>query len=198
MAERTSGAPLAFESPVVTAPPEPTKAALRLADASAVTKLVVRSDQPQFDVGFGASVEVDDALVCGSRPGEWLILGSAAACAAAAEQVDRSGFTSIIDLTHGRALFRITGDDAPRALEKVCSLDWSDTMTPDGAVTSASVARVSCDVLRHDVAEAAHGTGVGPDRGEPAARRRSYLIACDRSFGQYLFDALADAADEFR
>ena len=25
----------------------------------------------------------------------------------------------------------------------------------------------------------------------------AYLVACDRSFGQYLFDALLDAGDEF-
>ena len=36
-------------------------------------------------------------------------------------------------------------------LEKVCSLDWSDPMTPDGAVASASVAKVTCDIARNDV-----------------------------------------------
>ena len=65
-------------------------------------------------------------------------------------------------------------------LEKVCSLDWSDPMTPDGAVASASVAKVTCDIARNDV------------DGTP-----SYLVFCDRSFGQYLFDALIDAGNEF-
>ena len=87
---------------------------------------------------------------------------------------------SVIDHTHSRALFRLTGADAASLLEKVCSLDWSDAMTPDGAVVSASIAKVTCDLTRQD------------HDGEP-----SYLIACDRSFAQYLFDALLDAGTEF-
>ncbi len=87
---------------------------------------------------------------------------------------------SVIDYTHSRALFRLTGAGAASTLEKVCNFDWSDAMTPDGAAMSASVAGVACDIIRDD----AGGT-------------RSYLIACDRSFGQYLFDALLDAGAEF-
>ena len=41
---------------------------------------------------------------------------------------------------------------------------------------------MTCDVARNDV------------DGDDAP---SYLIFCDRSFGQYLFDALIDAGDEF-
>ena len=80
---------------------------------------------------------------------------------------------SVVDFTHGRALLRLTTDQAAGVLEKMCSLDLGDTMTPDGAVVSASVAKVSCDVIRDDV----DGT-------------RSYLIACDRSFGDYLIGAM--------
>ena len=53
-------------------------------------------------------------------------------------------------------------------------------MSPDGAATSASVAKITCDVIRADIDD------------DP-----SYLIACDRSYGQYLFDALLDAGAEF-
>ncbi len=86
---------------------------------------------------------------------------------------------SVIDHTHSRALFRLTGTGSTSVLEKLCSLDWSDPMTPDGAAASAPVAGVTCDLVRDDV------------DGAP-----SYLIACDRSYGQYLFDALLDAGDE--
>ena len=78
----------------------------------------------------------------------------------------------------------VAGEAAASTLEKVCSLDWSDEMMPDGAVTSASVAKVACDVIRHDSA-----TGSGTTT--------AYWIAADRSFGQYLHDALLDAAAEF-
>ena len=123
---------------------------------------------------------VADALVSGSRPDEWSIIGTAETCGTAAARVATGGFTSVIDCSHGRALFRLTGVRAAAALEKVCSIDWSDDMTPDGAAVSASVAKVNCDIIRNDRSDIP-----------------SYLIACDRSFGQYLFDALVDACGEF-
>ena len=53
-------------------------------------------------------------------------------------------------------------------------------MTPDGAAFRSSVAKVVTDVVRDD------------EDGSP-----SYLLHCERSYGQYLFDALLDAGDEF-
>lgn len=174
-----------FESPVLKEYPTGGRD-LQLVDLSATTKLLVRSDLEQFGVAFGASTHVGDALVCGSRPGEWILLGEAGACAAAAETATAGGFTNIIDHTHSRAMFRLTGPRAPAVLEKVCSLDWTDAMTPDGAVVSASVAKVNADIIRND-------TGIA---GNDTDGQRSYLIACDRSFGQYLFDVLIDAGAE--
>ena len=174
-----------FESPVVTAYETSPDAPLRLADESATRKTIVRADPvsypaAQLGVDFGASRVLDDVLVCGQRPGEWMLLGTAAANDALTGQLDASGHVSLIDHTHARALFRLSGADASRTLEKLCDLDWSDAMTPDGAVTSGVVARVTCDLARNDQA------------GSP-----SYLILCDRSFGQYLFDTLLDAGTEF-
>lgn len=169
-----------FESAIIGTYPSRPDAAITLADESATTKTLVRSDRTQFGVGFGASRTHGQALVCGTRPDEWLVLGPAAAVQAAEAAVDRDGFTNVIPFTHGRALFRLTGDRAPELLGKICGIDWSDTMTPPGAVVGASVALVTCDIIRHDL-----------DAG------RSYLIQCDRSFGQYLFDAILDAGDEF-
>lgn len=169
-----------FASPIIKSYPANAEATLTISDASSMTKTLVRSDQDQFGIGFGASRAHGDAIVAGSRPDEWTIIGSIAAVEAAEAAIDRSGFTSVIPFTHGRALFRITGDDAPRMLEKVCGVDWSDSMTPDGAVVSASVALTTCDIIRND----RDGT-------------RSYLLMMDRSFAQYLFDALLDAGEEF-
>ncbi len=170
-----------FASPITNSYPRNGDAALTIADQSATTKTLVRSDQPQFGVTFGASRAHGEATVAGTRPDEWTILGSVAAVEAAEAAIDRGGFTSVIPFTHGRALFRITGADAARMLEKVCGIDWSDSMTPDGAVVSASVALTTCDIIRNDTAD---GT-------------RSYLLMMDRSFAQYLFDALLDAGEEF-
>jgi len=87
---------------------------------------------------------------------------------------------AVIDQTHGRSMIRVSGPEATGLLEKVCSLDWTDAMMPHGACASASVGKVSCDVVRDD------------ESGAP-----SYLIACDRSFGQYLFEVLLDSGAEF-
>ena len=180
----------AFESPVVRSyPSSGTGGGLTLSDESAVTKWLVRApaDGPTADVlgaRFGSSQTASGgALALGSRPGEWIILGTPDEVAAAVAELDGADgqeFASALDWTHSRAMFRLTGAEATRLLEKVCGLDWSDHMTPDGAVVSASVALVTCDLARNDV------------DGAP-----SYLIFCDRSFGQYLFDALIDAGNEF-
>ncbi len=175
----------AFESPVVKTYRHATTARLTLSDRSFTPKTIVRAAPDsyvaaQLGAGFGSSRTLDDVLICGQRPGEWMLLGTDAASADLVGLLDRTGEVSVIDHTHSRALFRLTGDDAPAALEKVCGLDWSDEMTPDGAVASGSLAKVNADVVRDD----RHGS-------------RSYLISCDRSFGQYLFDALLDAGDEF-
>ena len=194
----------AFESPVVRSYETAPESALMLFDASATVKWLVRGSSggaaaARLGAPFGSSRATGNgALVLGARPGEWIILGAAGPVAelvAGIEGLDPPGldlegldlegldppdFVTALDWTHGRALFRVTGSDAPRMLEKVCSLDWSDQMTPNGAVAAASVAKVVCDIARNDM------------DGTP-----SYLIFCDRSFGQYLFDALIDAGDEF-
>ena len=150
----------------------------RLGDESATPKLLVYEDfepggavERHLGVGFGAAVEAGDgSLVCGVRPGEWLLVG------------ERSGSTLpaagavTVDLTHGLAMFRLSGPAAPDVLAAVCGIDTAEEMMPDGAVCGASVARVACTLVRNDTA------------GE-----RSYLIVSQRSSGCYLFDALRDA-----
>ena len=185
----------AFESPVVRSyPSSGAGSGLTLSDESAVTKWLVRSAADGLTADllgapFGSSRAASGgALVLGSRPGEWIILGAAdevAAAVADLDSADEPEFASSLDWTHSRAMFRVTGAEATRLLEKVCGLDWGDHMTPDGAVASASVALVTCDLARNDIAQ------------HDAAGTPSYLIFCDRSFGQYLFDALIDAGNEF-
>lgn len=166
-----------FAGPVAVAG-EPGGPGWRLRDESATPKLLVyESFEPGGEaeryrgVGFGAATTAGDgALVCGVRPGEWLLLGERAG--SAPEVVG----AVTVDLTHGLAMFRLTGPAAPEVLAAVCSIDTTEPMFPDGAVCGASVARVACTLVRDDVA------------GE-----RSYLILAPRSYGRYLFEALADA-----
>jgi heterotetrameric sarcosine oxidase gamma subunit len=129
---------------------------------------------------------VHGALVIGSGPGEWLVLGPPdmaaevrAALTTLVAGVDE--FASVVDLTHGRALVRLRGADSAALLAKVCAVDLADAVTPDGAAFRSSVARVVTDVVRDDLPD---GT-------------RSYLLHCERSSGQYLAESLLDAGAEF-
>jgi heterotetrameric sarcosine oxidase gamma subunit len=168
--------------------------ALRLCDVSPLSKVQVRAE---LDGAFAASIGVgfrrsrrrdDGTLVIGSGPGEWLLIGAvgtAGALMAALTEADLAAeFVTAVDLTHGRALMRLTGLDAHRVLSKVCAVDLADGVTPDGAAFRSSVAKIATDVVRDDV-------GTGTPRGP------SYLLHCERSSGQYLFDCLLDAGREF-
>ncbi|MGH3344544.1 MAG: sarcosine oxidase subunit gamma, partial [Carbonactinosporaceae bacterium] len=123
-----------------------------------------------------------------SGPGEWLALAGPGTADALRERLaaglsgvsGAAGFVTLVDLTHGRALVRLSGVQAGDVLAKVCGIDLRDGVTPDGAALRTSVARLVTDVVRDD------------RPGTP-----SYLLHCERSSGQYLFDALFDAGRQF-
>ena len=129
-------------------------------------------------------------LVVGSGPGEWHVLAPPGAAAAVTDWLatvaaDAAGdeFVSVTDLTHGRALVRVTGPDAADLLARLCGADLEDDMAPDGAALRSGVAGVATDIIRDDTM--IDGAGVP-----------SYLLHCERSSGQYLFGALVSAGEE--
>ena len=161
----------------------------RIMDCTPLAKVLVLASPSggvarALGVPFGRTARDEHGtLVVGSGPGEWLLLGPPGASAALAgrvKEVSDEGLVSVLDATHGRALMRITGARAVDLLAKVCGIDLSEEVTPDGAAFRSSVAKLVTDVVRDDC------------DGE-----RSYLLHCERSSGQYLFDALIDAGDEF-
>lgn len=165
--------------------------ALTLTDCTPLAKVLIRAPATgrmadHLAVPFGRAAR-DRAGIAevGSGPGEWLLLappGQAADLAARFEalagQVPDEP-VSVVDLTHGRALMRLTGPRAAEVLSAVCGIDLSDTITPNGAAFRSSVAALATDVVRDDVG------GV-----------RSYLLHCERSSGQYLFDAILSAGHD--
>lgn len=177
-----------------------------------MAKVAVRAD-PDGETARRLSVPLGRAardergtLVVGSGPGEWLLLGAPGQAAAIAGRVASAadtGLVTIIDSTHARALVRVTGADAARMLSKVCAIDLSDDVTPDGAAFRSYVAAVVTDVVRDDVssemreANPSESSGDGVSQPEAAKRARSYLLHCERSSGQYLFDCLLDGGAEF-
>jgi sarcosine oxidase subunit alpha len=161
--------------------------ALRLADDSALAKVSVRASPrgrvaTRIGVPFGSAARDDrGTLVIGSGPGEWFLLGDIGTAVEIADRLDRDddGLVSVVDITHGRALMRLSGAAAADLLSKVCAVDLAERMTPNGSAFRSSVAKLTTDVIRDDV-------GTTP----------SYVLHCERSSGQYLFDALLDAGAE--
>ncbi len=159
--------------------------ALTLTDCTPLTKVQLKAPitgqvAAELGVPFGrAGRNAAGVLVAGSGPGEWLLIGPPGRAAEIvgwlADLTARTSGddASSTDLTHGRALIRLTGPRARDVLSALCGIDLTDAVTPDGAAFRSSVAALATDAIRDDVA------GV-----------RSYLLHCERSSGQYLFDAL--------
>ena len=158
-----------------------------LTDLSALSKVLVRAPlRSEVDTvlgtRFGRAVWAGDRLVTGAAPGEWLVLGPTGT---AAETIDHytaalaaatNGLTTVIDLTHGRALLRVSGESTLHLLRRVTAVDLDDRFVPQGAALRTSLARVVTDLVRDDV------------DGLP-----SYLLHCERSSGRYLLDSLLAA-----
>jgi heterotetrameric sarcosine oxidase gamma subunit len=168
------------------------RAGLTLSDCTPLAKVGVRAPvsgraADELAVPFGrAARDPGGTLIVGSGPGEWLMLAAPgqgpALIGHAGEFASRfpGELITATDLTHGRALIRLSGSHGADVLGKVCGIDVSDGITPDGAAFRTSVAAVATDVIRDD------SGGV-----------RSYLLHCERSSGAYLFGELLTAGSEF-
>jgi heterotetrameric sarcosine oxidase gamma subunit len=162
---------------------------LWLGDVSALSKVLVMSDRDGPVAAYlgvahlRATRRADGVLVVGSGPGEWLLVGTPGSAPSLVEEVEAQrgeSFTSVVDLTHGRALLRLTGPAAPLVLAKLCAVDFSDRVTPNLVALRSQVANLVTDVVRDDLDGA-----------------RSYLLHCERSSGQYLHDVLIEAGVEW-
>lgn len=173
-------------------------AALRLTDHTPLAKVSVKAswDGPMsafLGVPFGRVArqtweharEGWDVLLIGSAPGEWLALAAPGQQAALRLWLGKTAslaheLVTVVDMTHGRALVRLTGARSPDLLAKECSLDLGGAAFPDASAAGSVLAGVSTDVVRDDRDGA-----------------RSYLLHCERSSGQYLADSLLDSGREF-
>jgi heterotetrameric sarcosine oxidase gamma subunit len=168
------------------------QAGLTLTDCTPLAKLQVRATiggraAAELAVPFGRAVrDPGGTLTAGSGPGEWLLLAPPGqGPVLAARMGDLAArcpgeLVTATDVTHGRALVRLTGPRSAGVLAKVCGIDTTEPVTPDGAAFRTAVAAVATDVIRDD-------TGGVP----------SYLLHCERSSGAYLFGELLAAGGEF-
>jgi heterotetrameric sarcosine oxidase gamma subunit len=140
-----------------------------------------RAAQAALGTTFGRARRQDGLVVCGSGVGEWFVLGpqgqGASVVARLREELAAApALTTVLDLTHGRALVRLRGPGVRTLLPRLTAFDLDDRLTPDGAAWRTWVAAVVTDLVRDDLAG-------GP----------SYLLHCERSSGRYLVDTLLAA-----
>jgi sarcosine oxidase subunit alpha len=120
------------------------------------------------DVRPGTVRREGDTLVWSVSPGEWTVLGA------------RPGSGTVVDLTHVRALFRLTGQQARDLMSRLCAIDFGDHMFPNGAAARTLFSGVATELVRDDH----HGVS-------------SFLIVPSRSFGGYLHATMVEAGHEF-
>jgi len=161
--------------------------ALTIADESHLTKVVIRTAgaHPLIDSlpPTGRTANVGSTLRVGSAPGEWYLLSAGVTpdSLVAGLVLDAPGaYSSWVDVTHGRALMRITGADTAKMLAKQCAVNLADSASPNGVAFRTAIAGVTTDFIRDD-----------------RDHVPSYLVHCERSSGQYLFDVFIDAGTEF-
>jgi sarcosine oxidase gamma subunit len=137
---------------------------LSLTDVSAAQKWRVFSG---YDgIRPGTSQRAGDDLAWSVSPNEWTAVG---------ERPEGA-----VDLTHVRAMFRLSGIDASVLINRLCALDLSDGMFPDGASARTLFAGVATEIVRDD------------QEGKP-----SYLLLPSRSYSTYIVDVIRDAGAEF-
>ena len=158
-----------------------------VADLSALAKVLVKAPltdpvEQALGVRFGRAAWDGDRLVTGSAPGEWHVLGPVGSAPGTVGHYRSllagvtDVLTTVMDLTHGRALLRVSGPATLSLLRRVTAVDLDDRFVPQRGALRTSLARVVVDLVRDDV-------DAGP----------SYLLHCERSSGRYLVESLLAA-----
>jgi len=175
------------------------RAGLTLTDCTPAAKVVLKASAEgtipeRLGVPFGRAATQTWTLgghdvaviIVGSGPGEWLVLAPPGAGAGVFDRVtalaaeSTGDLVSVLDLSHGRALVRLTGARSADLLAKETAVNLADAVCPNGSALRSALAGLAADIVRDDRGSA-----------------RSYLVHCERSSGQYLFDSLLDAGAEF-
>ena len=141
---------------------EVTVGGVTITDESATAKWRTWTDQ---GVAMGRAGEVGGAVVLAVAPDEWLGIGGDAPADA-------------VDLTHVRAMFRVSGPATRELMSYVCALDLSDLMTPNRSAARTLVAGVATELVRDDTGDEA-----------------SYLLLMSRSFAHSVWQRLKEVAE---
>lgn len=107
-------------------------------------------------------------------PDEWLLVYAHQAASVAATAISNGTLT---DVSHGRAVLRLSGSDCRATFAKVCSLDLDARPFPVGTCAQTALARINV-ILDHVV----------PD---------GFDVYCPRSYAGSLWSSLLEAAAEY-
>ena len=182
-----------YRSPI-TVPDASTVSGLRLQDLTGVQ--ITRSEgevaealQKHFSTipaTPGEITDVDAGFLACLTPTEFYLFGKSTEVQLPSDSELEAGYTAAgsfahtTDATHGQAALKLSGADAVEALSKICGLDFHDSAFPNMKVKQTSAARIKTLIARID------------EDGEPA-----YHLHVSRPFGQYFWNILWDAGQEF-
>lgn len=180
--------------PVHSPAPDSSPTGLELLDLSGVAITLIQGDasealQRQFDrlpQAVGRAVAVGEGLLARLTPTEHYLFGtSLSASLPAAVDLDRTlaglePSAHATDLTHGKAVLRLMGHPAAELLSKICGLACYDAQFPNLNVAQTSAAKIKTLIARYD------------EGGTPA-----YFLHVDRPLGQYFWEVVWDAGQEF-
>jgi heterotetrameric sarcosine oxidase gamma subunit len=183
-----------FRSPLAR-PAEPVvTAGLRLSDLSGIPIILSQGEagavlQQQFGrlpAQPGDLVEVGQALLARLTPGQVYLFGKSSQADLPSAQALEDSYAQAnllahtTDFSHGQAAFKLSGAQASQTLSKICGLDFHDSVFPNMRVKQTSAAKIKTLIARCDEA------------GEP-----TYHLHVSRPLGQYFWESLWDAGQEF-
>jgi len=183
-----------FRSPIAVSEPAQPVTRLGLSDLTGVLVTLIKGDAAdllQKEVSTvpakpGDLVNVDGGLLARLSPHEFYLFGLSAqanlptAAELGAVFTQAGSFAHATDLTHGRAALKLTGPAAAEALSKICGLDFHDSQFADMTVKQTSAAKIKTLIARRD-----------------EAGRPTYHLHVNRPMGQYFWEIVWDAGQEF-
>lgn len=175
------------------------KGSVGLLDISPLAKLSIQGDEaeslltnvfpglPSLRVGEvsrqnpATRPESDPVLLARLARDEFLILTGPSHSVSLSEDLDGhpGGCAHVLDLSSGLAGARVSGPSAHLLLAAVTEFDVSPSAFPDMSCAQAKTAEIHCIIFRSDLAGLA-----------------SYELFFGREFGEYMWEALLEAAEE--
>lgn len=126
-----------------------------------------------------AYAQVDGSLLARLSVSELLWLGTASQSIDGRARIIENYRCYTLSRRDSHAWFRLTGEEAPRMLAKICGVDLSANAFANHCVAQTSAAGISAVIIRDD-------------EGSP-----SFHLLADSSYARFLQAALIDAGNEF-